>query len=342
MIAHPLPTPLEMKTRLPLLAEEAVFIAQARQIATDIIKGKDPRKVLVVGPCSIHDRKSAMEYAERFGELAQQVKDTSFLVMRAYAEKPRTLKGWKGLLYDPHLDGSDDIKTGLLWTRELLLELAKRKIPCATEFVDPLAALYFEDLITWGFIGARTAASQPHRQFASSLTFPIGFKNAIDGNLETAVHGILSAREPHALLQVDENGKLCALESSGNPFCHIVLRGAYHFTNYDAASVKEAKKRLQEDYLPQRLMIDCSHGNCQKRFNKQQEVFFAVLEQIERGDENIFGLMLESHLESGAQALTEDPSRLKYAVSITDPCLDWKTTEELIHSANCAFAASVS
>lgn len=339
MTITPLPSPQEMKTLLPLSAAAKSFLKKARQTAKDVASGKDPRKALVIGPCSIHERASALEYAKLFKELAQKVERTCFLVMRVYVEKPRTSTGWKGLLYDPHLDGSCDIQTGLMWTRELMLTLAELEIPCATEFVDPLAALFFDDLVVWGFIGARTSASQPHRQFASMLDIPIGFKNGVDGNLDSAIHGVLSARDPHALLHIDSLGKLCAVQTEGNRFAHVVLRGAHGFTNYDAHSVSVAMEKLRAAQLPARLLIDCSHGNCQKQFDKQQDAFHSVLEQIEKGNEAIIGLMVESHLESGSQPLTEDPSLLKYAVSITDPCLDWKTTADLVYSANGVFSS---
>jgi 3-deoxy-7-phosphoheptulonate synthase len=335
MTTSPLPSPYEIKALLPLKPQALAFIDEARSTAKRIVRGEDTRKALIIGPCSIHDRKSAIEYAKRFKELSEAVSRTCFLVMRVYVEKPRTSTGWKGLLYDPHLDGSDDIKTGLVWTRELLLTLAQMQIPAATEFVDPLASLYFEDLITWGFIGARTSSSQPHRQFASSRTMPIGFKNSTDGNLENPVHGVLSAMSAHTSMHIDDHGKLCAIHGKGNPFSHIVLRGAYTFSNYDSDSIQQALQMLERAGLPVRLMIDCSHGNCQKNHEKQHDVFMSILAQIERGNDKIFGLMLESHLESGSQPMSED---LKYAVSITDPCLDWKTTEELIYSADSAFS----
>lgn len=339
MTITPLPSPCEIKKLLPVPDRTAMFIENARKAASGIVIGKDPRKALIIGPCSIHERTSAFEYAKRLRELSQKVEHTCFLVMRVYVEKPRTSKGWKGLLYDPHLNGSHDIQTGLLWTRELLLSLSEMQIPCATEFVDPLAGLYFDDLVSWGFIGARTSASQPHRQFASSLNMPIGFKNSTDGSLESAIHGVQSAREPHACIHIDPHGKLCAIHTKGNPYSHIVLRGANEFTNYDPTSVQEALEKLNKAGLPERLLIDCSHGNCQKKWDKQQDAFLAVLEQIERGNDKILGLMLESHIESGSQRL-EDPSLLKYAVSITDPCLDWKATEDLVYSANSALSSS--
>lgn len=334
MTITPLPSPCEIKKLLPL--SSTAFIDQSHEAAKRIISGEDQRKALIIGPCSIHDKESALEYAKRFKELADEVSRSCFLVMRVYVEKPRTSTGWKGLLYDPHLDGSHDIKTGLLQTRELLLALAEMQIPTATEFVDPLAALYFEDLVTWGFIGARTCASQPHRQFASARTMPIGFKNSTDGNLENAVHGVLSAALAHTSMHIDEHGKLCAIQSEGNPFSHIVLRGASEFTNYDPESVLKALELLKQSRLRSRLMIDCSHGNCQKSFEKQGKAFLSILEQIEKGNDQIFGLMLESHLESGSQPLSKN---LKYAVSITDPCVDWKTTQELVYSADSVFSS---
>lgn len=340
MTITPLPSPQEIKELFPLAPKTAAFIEESRAISRNIVRGIDRRKALVIGPCSIHERTSAIEYARRFKELSHAVSRTCHMVMRVYVEKPRTSMGWKGLLYDPHLDGSYDIKTGVLWARELLLLLSEMQIPCATEFVDPLAALYFDDLITWGFVGARTSASQPHRQFASHLNMPIGFKNSTDGNLDSAIHGALSAKEAHISMHIDPHGKLCAIHSEGNPYSHIVLRGAYATTNYDDASVKLAMEKLKKVQLSERLMIDCSHGNCQKVFDKQQDVFRSVLEQMERGNDRIFGMMLESHLESGSQPLTEDLSQLKYAVSITDPCLDWKTTEELIYSADLALSSA--
>ena len=332
-----LPSPHEIKSFFPLRPKASSFIEQARKTAKRIIQGESSRKALIIGPCSIHDRKSAIEYAKRFRELSQAVKRTCFLVMRVYVEKPRTSTGWKGLLYDPHLDGSYDIRTGLLWTRELLLTLAEMQIPAATEFVDPLASLYFEDLITWGFIGARTSSSQPHRQFASSRTMPIGFKNSTDGNLENPIHGVLSAMSAHTSMHIDDHGKLCAIQGKGNPFSHIVLRGAYKFTNYDPASIQQAGCLLEQAGLPARLMIDCSHGNCQKNHEKQHDVFISILKQIQEGNDKIFGLMLESHLEGGSQTMSDE---LQYAVSITDPCLDWKATEELVYSADAALSST--
>jgi len=330
----PVPSPLEIKKRIPLSHAAHAFLHNAREAARSIVSGKDSRKAFVVGPCSIHDKNSALEYAKRFKQLSREVEETCFLIMRVYFEKSRTSTGWKGLLYDPHLDGSQDMHTGLLWTRELLLMLTEWQVPMAAEFVDPLAACFFEDLLTWGFIGARTSASQSHRQFASSLHIPIGFKNSTDGHLDDAIHGIAASGISHTFLSIDEEGRLAMKRSQGNPHTHIVLRGANDFTNYDAFSVSHTIDKLEKSHLPSRILIDCSHGNCQKQWDKQKDVFIDVLEQLESGNENICGLMLESHLKSGFQSLFEDPSTLQYAVSITDPCIDWTTTEALIHTAH--------
>ncbi len=340
MMITPIPSPLEIKKRFSLSTKAKRFLLNAREEARLIVSGRDDRKAFIVGPCSIHDKISALEYAQRFKQLASEVEDTSFLIMRVYFEKSRTSTGWKGLLYDPYLDGSHDMQTGLLMTRELLLMLAELQVPIAAEFVDPLAACYFEDLITWGFIGARTSASQPHRQFASSLQIPVGFKNSTDGNLDDAIHGIAASCISHTFLGIDENGKLSMKRSDGNPYTHIVLRGGNELTNYDALSISSAIDKLEKSQLFPRIMIDCSHGNCQKQWDKQKNVFFDVMQQLERGNECICGLMLESHLNSGYQSLGEDPSSLAYAISITDPCIDWTTTEALMHSAHQMLTSS--
>ncbi|HEY2811051.1 MAG TPA: 3-deoxy-7-phosphoheptulonate synthase [Rhabdochlamydiaceae bacterium] len=336
MSSVPIPTPFEIKRKYRLSPQALHFLAQARLTAKHILSGRDMRRVIIVGPCSIHDKLSALEYAKRFQQLAKEVEETCFLVMRVYCEKSRTSTGWKGLLYDPHLDGSQDMGTGLLWTREIFITLTEWQVPIAVEFVDPLAACYFADLVTWGFVGARTCASQPHRQFASSLDIPIGFKNSTDGNLDDAVHGILVSGIPHSFLSIDE--KLALMRSTGNPHAHLVLRGANDATNYDAHSVGKAVERLKQARLSPRILIDCSHGNCQKQWHRQKEAFFSVLQQIEEGSSALVGLMLESHLESGFQPLCEDPSFLKHSVSITDPCIDWDTTEELILAAHRSFS----
>jgi 3-deoxy-7-phosphoheptulonate synthase len=334
----PLLSPYELKNLLPLPSKQQKFILSAQTTIQNLLSGRDPRIAIITGPCSIHDRVATLEYAHKFKKLAQSVMESCFLVMRVYVEKPRTSTGWKGYLYDPYLDGSYDIRAGLVATRELLLELASLEIPAAAEFVDPLATPYFSDLISWGFIGARTSASQPHRQLASLLNFPIGFKNATDGNIDDAIHGVIASMTPHTFLHMNEDGKITSTQSLGNPHTHIVLRGAYESTNYDAKSVAHALQKMHIAEVSTRLLIDCSHGNCQKVHEKQKQAFHAVIEQIKAGNQQILGVMLESHLQSGNQSLNFP---LQYAVSITDPCIDWATTEELIFKAHALLEKSL-
>lgn len=316
-----------------MTTQQKAFIEKSRQTCHELITGKDPRLAIILGPCSIHDLSSALEYARRVRHLSEEVSSTCVLIMRVYIEKPRTLTGWKGLAYDPHLDGSSDIQTGIFWARELFLTLTDLGVPIATEFLQPLLLPYVEDLVTWGFIGARTSASQPHREIASSLFCPIGFKNSPDGNIEQAVHAMVAARLPHRFLHINDEGLLSITESGGNPYTHVVLRGSSQGSNYDPSSISETVRLMQFHGLKNRILIDCSHGNCDKEYALQKDVFRKVLEQYQHGNTKILGMMLESHLEEGAQHLTESPSELSYAVSITDPCLGWKETEVLIRSA---------
>lgn len=330
----PLPSIKEIRSLFPITPFHERSLASSRLQAKAILSGTDQRKVVIVGPCSVHDKRSTLEYARRLKDLAQEVSESLLLIMRVYVEKPRTALGWKGLLYDPHLDGSGDVQTGLIWTRELFTQLVELEVPIATEFVDPITAFYFQDLVTWGFIGARTSASQPHRQLASMLRFPVGFKNDVQGALQGALNGALLARHSHHLIGLSDEGHLCAMQSLGNPWSHIVLRGADTHSNYEEHFVRDAIEMLQQMRLPPRLMIDCAHGNSNKDPRLQPITYHAVLEQIAEGREEIFGVMLESHLKGGSQALSEDPSQLKYATSITDPCMSWATTEELIRCAS--------
>jgi 3-deoxy-7-phosphoheptulonate synthase len=318
-----LPSPDELKEELP---NNSLFIPNARNQAAELLERKNRRLVSIVGPCSIHDPEAALEYATRIKHLAPSL-PSLFLVMRLFFEKPRTGLGWKGMLYDPHLDGSCDVKKGLKETRELLLALARLEIPVATELLDPLAAPYYQDLITWGFIGARTAASQPHRQLASSFSFPVGFKNSIFGELGPAIQGILNARAPHIFLGIDGNGRVARHQSQGNPLTHLVLRGSESDTNFDLASVQEALSLLIQHELEPHLLIDCSHGNSGKDHSRQGAVFGKVLEHIQEGVEGICGLMLESHLHAGKQPHSKNPS---YGLSITDSCIGWEETEDLL------------
>ncbi|MDN3506576.1 MAG: 3-deoxy-7-phosphoheptulonate synthase [Simkaniaceae bacterium] len=324
-----LPSPALLKSQLPLSNEAKQFIADTRKTIQQIFERQDPRLLIVVGPCSIHSASEGIQFAKQLKELAESVKDKCVLVMRAYIEKPRTKQGWKGLVHDPHLNGSDDLTAGLSMGRSFLLELAKMQVPVATEFLTPHLAPYIEDLISWGCIGARTSSSQVHRLLASLLSMPISFKNSMDGNIECAVNAVHVARSPHTFMHISEEGKLCQVQSSGNPYAHIVLRGSSFGTNFDQESVQTALTALRREELPPRVMIDCSHGNCQGKYFKQKEVFQSVLEQ-----ENslIMGMMLESNLEAGTQKIPAQLDELQRGVSVTDACLDFSSTAELISS----------
>lgn len=328
-----LPSPQDLKDRFPLSFSQKEFVELSRKKAKSILDSQEDKLVIVVGPCSIHDPKSALEYAKRLSLLSQKVQDSCFLVMRVYVEKSRSTLGWKGMLYDPHLDGSDDILAGLEKSRQLFLAITEAEVPIAVEFVDPLFTPYFDDLITWGFIGARSCGSQPHRQLVSHLPFPVGFKNSVEGDILSATEGVITASSPHTFLQTSPFGNVCVVKSGGNPYSHIVLRGGRQKTNYDPLSVQSAIDLLKGAEVSTKIMIDCSHGNSQKNAAKQKEVFQCALEQVGKGNKNILGVMLESHLHGGNQSPYQSSSSLRYGVSITDPCLDWASTEELVLSS---------
>ncbi len=333
-----LPTPEDVKLAISLSQRGKDFILKSRKEAASIVERSNPRVAIILGPCSIHDPEMALEYARRIKEEA--LTHSSFLVMRLFFEKPRTTTGWKGLLYDPYLNGTNDIATGLYWTRKLLKEMAELGVPVATEFVDPLVAPYIEDLITWGFIGARTSSSQPHRQLASSFGFPVGFKNALDGDLLSPIQGIIAARSAHAFMAINDEAKLCAKKSFGNAYSHMVLRGATNGPNYDKKTVAGVTQMMHLHGVNSPILIDCAHGNSQKKYEKQKDVFVSVFEQIEEGNKNIIGVMLESNLEEGNQALSEDPASLRYGVSITDSCIGWSDTQELLCSVDSSSISS--
>lgn len=324
-----LPSYKELKNQLPLSDFHHFFIEQSRQTIRQILHRTDSRLLCIIGPCSIHDPLSAKEFAARLKQLALELSPYFFLVMRVYCEKPRTSAGWKGFLYDPFLDGSCDIKTGIFWTRQLLLELASMEVPAAAEFLDPLTAFYYEDLISWGSLGARTSCSQPHRQLASHLSMPMGIKNGITGNLSTAVNGVSAASLPHTYAGLNGLSQPSIIRTKGNPDAHLVLRGGENGPNYDPLSVAEALKRLEIAQLPQRLLIDCSHQNSGKQHDRQPHVFQSILHQVVEGNPTIRGVLLESHLQAGNQPLTS-PLHLTYGVSITDACLDWHATDHLM------------
>lgn len=325
-----IPTPQQLWEEIPITEERRQFIESSRKQVQKILDGLDNRKLLIVGPCSIHDTAVAIEYAGHFRELSKLVSKHFFLVMRAYVEKPRTITGWKGMLYDPDLDGSYNLTKGIRLARQLFAELTDMKIPIASELLEITTSRYFSDFLSWGCIGARTSSSPPHRQLASSLNFPVGFKNTVDGSTVNAIHGILSATNPHVFLGFSENGKISRIQSDGNPLCHIVLRGGYNGPNYHPKSIRETVERCQQAGICDKLLIDCSHDNCEKRHLKQVSAFQEIIDQIAEGNQHVVGLMLESNLYGGSQPLS--PS-LRYGVSITDPCLDWQTTRQAIIGA---------
>lgn len=329
---EPLPSPSQLKELLPLSSTAVEFLFKARGQAKEILQRKDTRRVVIVGPCSIHDPESCIEYAKRLRLLAKEIEETIFVVMRLFIEKPRTRFGWKGLLYDPLLDGSHRIDVGLNISRSLFVEMAEMGLPCATELLDPLVIPYIEDLVTWGFIGARTGASQPHRQAVSGLSFPVGFKNDLHGRFDTAISGILASRISHSHLSLDPEGRVAAVQTFGNPFTHLVLRGADNHSNFDPVSIDTALQMLKAHYLEPRLLIDCSHGNCHRDYLLQIPAFRSTLELIlQEHNEGLFGWMLESFLQEGKQPLD---GQLQYGTSITDACLNWEQTETLLLEAH--------
>ncbi|HVW22284.1 MAG TPA: 3-deoxy-7-phosphoheptulonate synthase [Opitutaceae bacterium] len=324
-----LPPPEALVKEIPSEAVgEAVFAA--RQALHRTIFGDDHRFLLIAGPCSIHDVEAGREYAERLAKLAREVQDRVQLVMRVYFEKPRTTVGWKGLIMDPHLDGSHDIAAGLRLARAFLREVLQLGLPTATEFVDPITPQYIGDLVCWAAIGARTTESQTHRQVASGLSMPIGFKNGTDGSIQTAVNAIRAAMQPHTFLSVSMQGRVSAVATRGNPDCHVVLRGGSSGPNYGPEHVAQAEKLLEKAGLRKAVLVDCSHDNSSKQPERQPEVMRAVLAQVAAGNSTIIGGMLESNLHAGSQPFPQPREKLKYGVSITDACIDWETTESLV------------
>ncbi|MGS0468471.1 3-deoxy-7-phosphoheptulonate synthase [Cobetia marina] len=330
-----LPSASELRAQLPVDADLAGQIRQHRAEINAILAGEDDRLLVVVGPCSIHDLKAAREYAQRLAVIEPQVSDRLKLVMRVYVEKPRTTVGWKGLAYDPHLDGSDDMASGLCQARELMREINQLGLPVATELLQPLTAAYLEDLLGWAAIGARTTESQIHREMASGLGCAVGFKNGTDGGVEVAVQAIGAAAHGHRHFGMDDSGRPALIETAGNPHTHVVLRGGHGQPNYDADSVAACRRELEGAGLTPRLMVDCSHANSRKDHRRQSEVMLDVLSQRLAGDDALIGVMLESHLNEGKQALpaADKLSQLRHGVSVTDACLGWETTEHLLSLA---------
>jgi 3-deoxy-7-phosphoheptulonate synthase len=328
-----MPTPAQIKDELPLDDAGAETVRSGRAQLTRIIDRQDPRLFVVVGPCSIHDPRAATEYAQRLRALADEVADALLLVMRVYFEKPRTVTGWKGFINDPEMDDSFQIGSGIRRARELLLAFAHLGLPTGSEALDPLSPQYLADLIGWYAIGARTTESQTHREMASGLSTPVGFKNGTDGGLEVAINAIRSARSPHSFLGIGPDGRTAIVRSRGNRLGHMVLRGGGGRPNYDTVSVRLAEAALGKAGLPTNIVVDCSHSNSMKDPALQPLVFMDCVHQIKEGNRSIVGLMLESHLNAGNQPIPADLRQLKYGVSVTDACIDWTTTAELLRRA---------
>ncbi len=332
-------SPDELARRVPLSERARETVVRGRREVQAVLRGDDPRLLVITGPCSIHDVEAGVEYARRLAALAERVADRVLLVMRVYFEKPRTVLGWKGMIYDPHLDGTFAIEEGLHLARRLLVEVNDMGIPAATEFLDPIVPQYLADLVAWAAVGARTTESQTHRQMASGLSMPVGFKNTTAGSVKIAADAILASRAAQAFLGIDHQGRTAVVQTKGNEYAHLVLRGGDDGPNYDARAVAAAQETLRAAGLAPRLLVDCSHMNAAKDHTREGGVFEDVLAQRLAGNDGIAGVMLESHLFPGAQKLGDDPSTLQYGVSITDACIGWDETEALITGAHDRLAA---
>ncbi|MEI6240152.1 MAG: 3-deoxy-7-phosphoheptulonate synthase [Planctomycetia bacterium] len=335
---EPLVPPARLMALLPLDDAATQTIVAGRREVEQVLAGADPRLLAVVGPCSIHDLDVARDYAGRLKKLADRVSDRLLVVMRVYFEKPRTTVGWKGLINDPHMDDSFDVATGLRLARGLLIEVARMGLFSATEFLEPITPQYIADTIVLGAIGARTTESPTHRQMASGLSMPVGFKNSTDGSLQAAIDAMQSAQAPHSFLGIDNDGGTAVVSTTGNPWGVLMLRGGRSGSNYSAEVMEEARTKLEKAGLPARVIVDCSHANSGKDPRRQSVVWRDVLAQRLAGDRSIVGLMLESNIQPGSQPATSDRSKLAYGVSITDACIGWDETEELLLEAHARLA----
>jgi 3-deoxy-7-phosphoheptulonate synthase len=331
---EPLVPPARLCALLPLDAAALRTIVEGRRAVEAVLAGADPRVMAVVGPCSIHDPAAARDYATRLEGLADRVGDRLLVIMRVYFEKPRTTVGWKGLINDPHLDDSFDVASGLRLARTLLIDIARMGLPTATEFLEPITPQYIADTIVLGAIGARTTESPTHRQMASGLSMPVGFKNSTDGSLQAAIDAMQAAKTPHSFLGIDNDGGTCVVSTTGNPFGVLMLRGGRSGSNYSAEVMEEARRRLEAAGLPARIVVDCSHANSGKDPTRQSVVWRNVLEQRRAGDRSIVGMMLESNIHPGSQAVQPDREKLAYGVSVTDACIGWEETEQLLLEAH--------
>jgi len=325
-------SPEQLKAKIPLSEAAQKTVIESRQVIRDILDGKDHRLFIVIGPCSIHDIEAAKDYAARLKVLADEVKDTIYLVMRVYFEKPRTTVGWKGLINDPYLDDSFKIEDGLHIGRQLLRDLAEMGLPTATEALDPISPQYLQDLISWSAIGARTTESQTHREMSSGLSSAVGFKNGTDGSLSVAINALKSVSSPHRFLGINQQGQVSIVTTKGNPYGHVVLRGGNGKPNYDSVSVALCEKDLEKASIAPNIMVDCSHANSNKDPGLQPLVMENVANQILEGNNSIVGLMVESHIGWGSQSIPKDLSQLQYGVSVTDACIDWDTTVNSVRS----------
>lgn len=324
-------TPNDFKKQYPLTEKAQDFIYDSRQVIENILSGEDKRQFIVVGPCSIHDYNMAIEYARKLKVLAEEVKDKFFIVMRVYFEKPRTTVGWKGLINDPHLDDTFEMEEGLTIARKLMLEITEMGLPIGTEALDPISPQYLSDLVTWSAIGARTTESQTHREMASGLSSPVGFKNGTDGSVSVAINAMLSAATPHSFLGINEEGKVAIIQTKGNAFGHVILRGGSAGPNHDSVSIAEVVDEMQKSTVSPNIVVDCSHGNSHKNHKLQPVVFKDVMNQVIAGNKNIKGVMIESNIHEGSQKLIPGKKEdLKFGVSITDACIGWEETEEVI------------
>ncbi len=326
-------TPEEVKRRVPMSSAAHNTVLDARLTVEKILDRGDHRLMVVAGPCSIHDPTAALDYAQRLKRLSGEVSDTLYIVMRVYFEKPRTTTGWKGLINDPHLNDSFDIEEGLQLARKVLLEINELGLPAGTEALDPISPQYLSDLITWSAIGARTAESQTHREMASGLSTPVGFKNGTDGGLQVAINALLSVSKPHSFLGINQDGQVAVIRTKGNRYGHIVLRGGAKGPNYDSVTIALVEQELARNSLAANIMVDCSHANSNKDASLQPLVMNDVVHQIMEGNQSIVGTMLESNINAGNQPIPADLSQLKYGVSVTDACIDWATTEKLLREA---------
>ena len=327
---QPLVTPAELKKEVLLTETAYQTVVKGRETVRNILDGNDKRLFIVIGPCSIHDTVAAHEYADRLKVLSDKIKDTIYVVMRVYFEKPRTTVGWKGLINDPDMNDSFNIEKGLRIGRQLLRELNEKGLPCATEALDPNSPQYYQDLISWSAIGARTTESQTHREMSSGLSSPVGFKNGTDGGLTVATNAMQSVKHGHSFLGLNDQGQVSVIHTSGNPYAHVVLRGGNGKPNYDAGSVAEAETALAKAKVSNKIMIDASHANSNKDPYLQPLVLKNITEQILDGNKSIVGLMVESHLKGGRQDIPSDLNALEYGKSVTDGCIDWETTEKAL------------